>query len=387
MKLVPSISMDEVVPIITFDSMPLWRGVQETAGVRRELSFALTVTNGGPIRQVNYEKVILDLVSAYQSDEYKFITLPPGSSPWANSRGESNIRAVESVVGKGCPNNILEIGGGNTWVARRLLERYNPESYALSDPFVREPAEGVEVIGDYFPNPQLADRKFDLVLGFSVLEHVPDPLNFLCNIRKHLADSGKVVLTYPDCEDQLRRGDINVLLHEHLSYFTEMSSRWMASVAGFNVIALHSKNNLFTLVLEATDGNLGVGYPPDESGLLLHSATMFQNLLTNTTNKIRQCLEDGRHVAFHGATAGLNTFFSITGLGNHSSINLYDGDASKEGLYLPACAAPIMSPMDKSYAENSLLVISAMSFYEQIRQFAVEKAGFDPSRLLPLEGV
>ena len=251
---------------------------------------------------------------------------------------------------------------------------------------MRDSAEGVEIIRDYFPNPQLAGRYFDLALGFSVLEHVPDPLHFLCNIRAQLAVNGKVILTYPDCEGQLRRGDLNALLHEHLTYFTEASSRWIAAAAGFNVTSLQSNNDLFTLVLEARSGDYGSSQKLDEFRLLLHSATMFQNLLTNTANKIRQCLEDGQHVAFHGATQGLNSFLSMTKLGLHPNIHLYDGDVSKEGFYLPACSIPIMSPMDKSYAENSLLVISAMSFYEQIKQFAVEKAGFDPSRLLPLTG-
>lgn len=386
MWLSPVVSMSEGVPTVTFDSMPFWEGMQKTSGVRRTLPFVLTATVDSQIRQITSEQIITDVVNAYQLDEYKFITPPPGASKWADSLGERSVRAVESVVGKGYPKNILEIGGGSTWVARRLRERYNPESYSLVDPSVRDSAEGVEVIRDYFPNPQLAGRHFDLVLGFSVLEHVPDPLQFLCNIRKQLAPNGQVILIYPDCEGQLRRGDLNALLHEHLSYFTEASSRWIASVADFNVISLYSKNDVFTLALEARSGNSGASPKLDESKLLLHSATMFQNLLTNTTRKIRQCLEDGQHVAFHGATQGLNIFLSMTGFGNYPNIHLYDGDVSKEGLYLPACLTPIMSPTDRSYAENSIIVVSAMSFYEQVKQFAVEKAGIDPARLFPLAG-
>ena len=386
MKLVPSVSIDEGVPTVTFDSMPFWEGVEESSGVRRTLPFVLTAAIDSPIRQITSERIITEVVNAYQLDEYKYITPPPGASAWANSLGERSVRAVESAIGKGCPNNILEIGGGSTWVAGRLRERYNAKSYSLVDPSVRDSAEGIEVIRDYFPNSQLAGRLFDLILGFSVLEHVPDPLHFLCNIRKQLTGGGKVVLIYPDCEDQLRRGDMNALLHEHLSYFTEASSRWIASVAGFNVISLDSKNDLFTLVLESRPGDSVACPTLDESGVLLHSATMFQNLLTNTANKIRQGLEGGQHVAFHGATQGLNAFLCMTGFGDHPNIHLYDGDTSKEGRYLPACTGPIMSPMDKSYAKNSLLVISAMSFHEQIKQFAVEKAGFEHSRLLPLTG-
>jgi SAM-dependent methyltransferase len=385
-NLLPIISIDDGIPTVSFDSMPFWEGVQEAPGIRHTLQFLLTATIDSPIRQIISEQIITDVVNAYQLDEYKFITNPPGVSAWANFLGERSVMAVENVIGDDYPKNILEIGGGSTWVARRLCERYTPETYSLVDPSVRDQAEGVEVIRDYFPNPKLADRHFDLVLGFSVLEHVPDPLDFLCNIRKQLTDSGKVILTYPDCEDSLRRGDINTFLHEHLNYFTEMSSRWIASAAGFNVMSLRSKNDLFTLALEVRSEKLVSRSKLDESELLLESAKALLNLLTNTTIKIRKCLEDGQLVAFHGATQGLNSFFFISGLGSHPNIRLYDGDPSKEFHYLPACLTPIMSPMDKSYAENSLLVISAMSFYEQIKKFAVEKAGFNHSQLLPLAG-
>jgi len=385
-KPVPRVAMNDGVPTMTFDTMPFWEGVQKTPGVRRSYPFILTAATDGPIRQITSESVIAEVVNAYRLDEYKFITPPPGASAWANSLGERSVTTVKNAIGGMRPENILEIGGGSTWVASRLRELYQPKSYVLVDPSARDSAAGVEVIRDYFPNPQLAGRCFDLVLGFSVLEHVPDPLHFLCNIREQLAEGGKVVLIYPDCEDQLRRGDLNALLHEHLSYFTEASSRCTASLAGFNVVSLHSRNDLFTLVLEVSSGKSVTSQANDESELLLHSAAMYQNLLTNTANKIRHCLESGEHVAFHGATQGLNSFLAMTGLGRHSGIRLYDGDASKEGLYLPACTSPIRLSTDRSYTDNSLLVISAMSFFDQIRQFAIEKGGFDPLRLLPLSG-
>ncbi len=386
MKLVPSVSIDEGVATVTFDSMPFWEGVEETSGVRIAPPFVLTAPIGSPIRQITSERIITEVVNGYQLNEYKYITPPPGASALANSLGERSVRAVERAIGKRCPKNILEIGGGSTWVACRLQERYKSKSYLLVDPSVRDSAEGIEVIRDYFPSSQVAGRLFDLILGFCVIEHVPDPLHFLCNIRKQLIGGGKVVLTYPDCENQLRRGDMNALVHEHLSYFTEESSRWIASVAGFNVISLDSKNDLFTLVLEARSGDSEACPTLDESEVLLRSAAMFQNLLTNTASKIRQGLEDDQHVAFHGATQGLNAFLYMTGFGDHPNIHLYDGDTSKEGRYLPACNSPIMSPMDKSYAKNSLLVISAMSFHEQIKQFSFEKAGFEYSQVLPLTG-
>ena len=386
MKPIPRVTISDGIPTVSFDAMPFWEGVQKTPGVRRSYAFKLTASANEPIRQVTSEPVIAEVVNAYCLDDYNFITPPPGASAWANSLGERSLTAVKNAIGDMRPRHILEIGGGSTWVGARLTELYKPATYVLVDPSARDSADGLEVIRDYFPNPRLSGRRFDLILGFSVLEHVPDPLQFLCNIREQLAEGGKVVLLYPDCEDQLRRGDLNALLHEHLSYFTEASSRCTASLAGFNVVSLHSRHDLFTLVLEASSGKVVTSLVSDESKLLLHGAVMYQNLLENTAKKIRLYLEKGEHVAFHGATQGLNSFLSMTQLGSHPKIRLYDGDASKEGLYLPACTSPIRLSTDTSYADNSLLVISAMSFYDQICQCVTEKGGFDSSHVLPLSG-
>jgi SAM-dependent methyltransferase len=380
----PIISIYEGISTVSFDSMPFWEGRQKKPGMGRINPFSLTAKIGSPIMQTASDNLITDVVSAYQSDKYNFITEPPGVSSYATSLGEQSVLDVENVIGNNYIKNILEIGGGSTWVAGRLCERLTPETYTLVDPSVSNQEEGVEVISDYFPNQLLDDRHFDLVLGFSVLEHVPDPLNFLCNIRKQLTDNGKVILTYPDCEDQLRRGDINVFLHEHFSYFTENSSRWIASTAGFNVKSLHSKNDLFTLVLEASHGNSLFSSTLDESGLLLNSAKMIQNLLTNTAKKIKYCLDDGQHVGFHGATNGLNSFLFITGLGDYPNISIYDGDRSKLGMYLPASASPIKHYTDKSYGDNSMIVISAMSFYQQILDVIISKYKYSDHQIIRL---
>lgn len=368
---------------ISFDAIPIWKGVQKASGIWQNAPFALTASGGGPIRQVTDKKIIDEVVQAYRSDKYNFITAPPGASEWANSLGELSVTAVTSAVGSKPPRNILEIGAGSTYVASRLRQQYRPDSYVIVDPSIQEISSEVEIIREYFPNQQLEERRFDLILAFNTLEHVPDPLVFLHDIRALLLPQGQVILLYPDCERQLQCGDLNVLLHEHLSYFTEASSRWLAATAGFDIQSLKSEQDTFFTVLTARLGVPEID-PLVESELLLQSAVAFNNVLTSTTAKILKHLDCGEYVGFHGATNGLNTFLFMTGLADHPNIRLYDGDTSKEGRYLPALYTPIRSPRDRSYAENHLMVISAMSYFDLIVRFAVEKAGLDRSLILPL---
>ena len=371
---------------IEFGSIPLWQGIQGTPSVHMVRPFVLSAEGGLPIRQMTDENIISEVVQAYETDEYSFMTAPPGTSAWANALGEQCITAVVDAVGNKRPHSVLEIGAGSLYVASRIMSRFQPMEYVIVDPSVRDSAQNIEVIREYFPHPRLGARRFDLILAFNCLEHVPDPVGFLREIHSRVAPGGRVVLIYPDCEKQLVRGDLNVIVHEHLSYFTDVSSRWILANAGFVVEVLNSQNDTFTAVLTLDSSQNRQAVTPDESALFRASVSAFRCVLSDTVSTIRGHLEAGRLVGFHGATNGLNILFHLSGLGSHPGIRLYDGDVSKVGSFLPTCLAPIMSPTDPGYRENALIIISAMSYFDPISRFAIMEQRVDVSRVLPLIG-
>jgi SAM-dependent methyltransferase len=386
MKTFPEISKNNGFVEISFGDIPVWNGVQKIPGVRKCLPMKLSAQQG-PIKQCATSQAIDDVVSTYEDNDYSFLTPPPGSSDWASSWGEFYLNAAEELIGDDAlPKNILEIGAGSTWLANKLQEKYNPDSYVIIDPAIQEPEGGLEVIREYFPSPKIANRRFDIILGCNVLEHVPDPVFFLKNVQENLADDGVVLLIYPDCEAQLLSGDINVFVHEHLTYFTGASSMWLASTCGFGVKSLKSEYDCFSMVLYRNPAALSEKIDLNESEFLVKSVDRFQNLFGELKNKVEKCLEAGQTVGFHGATNGLNTFLHMTGLG-HPNIHVYDGDISKKGLYLPACPSPIKYVLNSDYASHSLMVISAMTFFDQISSFAINEAGLKKSQLLPLVGL
>lgn len=385
-----SSSFDIENSILSFTAIPLWQGVQKLPGVRCQYPFQLGFFGLGPIRQVTENEVVDRVVDAYQSSGYDFITPPPGASDWANSLGNMYAKWVFDAMGSATPRRVLEIGAGSLYVAKLIASRFSTTEYVVVDPSIRESSPGpeFEVLREYFPCEALGSRKFDLVLALNCLEHVPDPMTFCRSISDSMEPDAHAVLVFPDCGSALASGDLNVLVHEHLTYFTKESVRWLVTSCGFTVQALESMNDTFVVVL--SKDHVGkqdvVAARVLEQGiqLLRRSAESFQQVLTNKAATISNVLAAGRKVGFHGATNGLNIFLHLTDIGKHPGVRIYDGDSSKAGYFLPACENQIIASDDQSYGDNDLICVSAMSYYDAIERFAIERHGLQPWQIARL---
>jgi len=370
------------------ERLPLWQGVQGAPGIRHVFPFRLGCETGlGLIRQTTDQWIVDKVIEAYASDEYELVTAPPGSSDWANYLGDRYFEAIVAALDDTLPESVLEIGSGSLYLAERMLERFGSRRYTAVDPALESASGRIEVIGDYFPSAALSGRKYQLVFSLRCLEHVPDPVSFLRGIGEVLEPGGKVVLIYPDCGPALSRGDLNVLLHEHLSYFTHSTSRRIAERCGFRVDSLESKGEAFCLVLSKGDAGTSGDKPAtvaDEEAFLARAVEAFERNLAEKERLLRSRLEAGERVAFHGATNGLNNFLFLTGLAESFQVGIFDGDATKAGKYLPACREPIRHASVPAYRDSDLLVVSAVTFYEPIRRFACVEQGLSEDRILAL---
>jgi len=115
---------------------------------------------------------------------------------------------IEQQVGFTNVKNLLEIGSGDGELLK-LLYRKNPELGLFSIEASRDLCEGlrkipnVHVINTYVEKVNL-EQRFELVLLFSVLEHLPDPVKILRLIHdKFLEPGGHLVLKVPTREFEL----------------------------------------------------------------------------------------------------------------------------------------------------------------------------------------
>ena len=89
------------------------------------------------ITQKNSSSFLNKVFENYNKNSYSFITFPPGSGSWANESALKKISIFNDLEINFQTKNILEIGSGTNWVAKVILEKYNPLSFTCVDPTIQ----------------------------------------------------------------------------------------------------------------------------------------------------------------------------------------------------------------------------------------------------------
>jgi 2-polyprenyl-3-methyl-5-hydroxy-6-metoxy-1,4-benzoquinol methylase len=105
----------------------------------------------------------------------------------------------------------------------------------------------LNMIEGYFPPPELDNQYFDLITLNHVLEHVPDPINFLGEIKRHLNPDGVAIIMSP-CYTSLMASILGrkwggYQPTQHIWQFTPETAAQLAGRAGLQVLQ-HYKSSL-----------------------------------------------------------------------------------------------------------------------------------------------
>lgn len=135
---------------------------------------------------------------------------------------EQVLRLFESFGGR---NNILDVGCGNGGFVKAALQQgYIAEGIELSQPAVDVAQRfGLPVTKVDFFSKSILDSSRDIVTMFEVIEHLPEPVEFLRRAEIVVKPGGLVYLTTPNFDSLDRRvlgAGWNVFHREHLTYFT-----------------------------------------------------------------------------------------------------------------------------------------------------------------------
>ncbi len=178
----------------------------------------------------------MDLVEAKKALSHK-------RHPWELARAAFFVRLIKKAIG-GKPVRVLDVGCGDAWCARQLL-RSLPPSSTLTGWDIALDDETLAVFSDGLPPGMELTRTdpqgfFDLILCMDVIEHVPDDVELLSDLRgRFLSTGGQLLCTVPAWPSLFSKHDVSL---KHFRRYTPAMGVKALTAAGLKV---RSKGGLF----------------------------------------------------------------------------------------------------------------------------------------------
>lgn len=364
--------------------LPIWKGVQDRPGFKT-LPFKLLLEKG-LIRLSLEAPERSSIVDRYSSPSYSFITTPPGFSEWGTTLGDGFFKELSENYGSLEGKSVLEIGSGSLYIAKRVLKELKAFHFVACDPVLTsgENTHSLEIVSDYFHYSRFKDYHFDLIISLNNLEHIPDPFQYLMDVRSLLEKTGgDFFIVLPDCSRGFATGDWGICLHEHLNYFTLSSFVSLVQSLGFRVKYLKTEGDKIIALLAPKSPQVEERSGRDVKLLENFRRRCFENL-ENAKGLFLSLKQERGKFGIHGCSAGLNNILALLKLQEDADIFLFDGDVAKVGKYLPTFNKKIIDSRAPIYKTAGSIIIAATTFYSAIRSFAMNQQGLVPDNIYSL---
>lgn len=263
---------------------------------------------------------------------------------------------------------VVEIGCGDGHYLSLLTEA-GAEVVGVepSSPFrLRALERGLRVHAGYVTEAEPApEGPFEAVVARQVLEHVPDPLDFLLGVRASLADGGVGLIEVPSLEQAYEQCRFYDFFADHLNYFSARTLRYALERCGFDVVETsRGMNGEFNVALVRAAERFDFQRLRQTIDTLAADITAFRDGIQAA----------GGRIAVWGA--GGKGLASMAALGVEGFAYLVDSDPLKIGAFTPVTHLPIVPPSRLRDDPVEAVVVTALAYRDEILRQIREELGF-----------
>ena len=244
---------------------------------------------------------------------------------------------------------LIEIGCGDAHVLYTLAKATDSKGIGYEPSFAKRKlnlpddfSDYVEVVSAYYDESAL-HKDADVILCRHVLEHIPNPLNFLQSISRILRAGGKnplVVFEVPYLANSLSKERFYQFIYEHCNYFSSKSLVQIFEKAGFEVretFRCYEKESVQILFARLRNAD-SKDYPCEDKSLFTENTLDSKRL-----HDYRQRLESFANVAIWCAGNSSQILYHL--LNNPQQIRCFiDLNPEKQGRFMAVSGLPILSP-------------------------------------------
>jgi len=265
-------------------------------------------------------------------------------------------------------HKILEIGCGDGSFLKRLCSHAGVKGVGYDASYKGNMLynEQIKFVPQVFI-PAQENQIFDVIFLRHILEHIPQPYDFLDDICQSSAvvRGTKLWIEVPDFNWIVKNGVYYDITYEHCNYFTRSSMHFLLTQLGFEVV---SQTNIFGeqyLLVEAIYTQKKC-INSDISKRLLSTSNLEQALQKNK-QRFEQLVRENDDVCVWGASGKGVIFLSELEDKLLSKIKyVVDINQEKQGQFLPLSGKKIVSPerLKDINTKLTLLIMNEIYYHE-----------------------
>ncbi len=287
--------------------------------------------------------------------------------------------------------DIVELGCGRGEFLRELCEAAGGRGVGF-DPSLAEdvaPPAGVTLVRDQY-SATYSDVRADFVCSRHVLEHLPDPRNFMEQLREVLGDRGPVRFFFEVPNGAFVFSELSLwdLIYEHVSLFTGPSLARLFEISGFAVSRAFPSFAGRFLCVEASLGGASGGHladiedsleapgPDDVGGFAGRCAAK----LARWNRRLAVWSEQRARIVVWGAGSKGIMFVNLVEEPGAVAA-LVDINPRKQGLFAPGTGHRILSPEELPALRPDVVLVMNGVYEHEIGEGLAEQ-GLQPELLV-----
>ncbi|MBI2010385.1 MAG: class I SAM-dependent methyltransferase [Candidatus Chisholmbacteria bacterium] len=321
----------------------------------------------------------------------------PGSTPldkgtFSQKRSGAIVNALSSSLGSGgvVGRSFLEIGCGSGYLLYLLKQGGAKRCLGIEPgPLADWGSKKYKIeIKREFYEPGKITEKFDVVYTTCVLEHISRPLTFLRGLKACVKPGGILFTAVPNCELGLSLGDLGLLAHQHVAYFTRRSLRQLYRKLGFETVDFTTTGYGWLLYMRGKlplrrmrSGRVLAKDVAEEKKLFRRLTRLIPLNLTAIQERIDRLENHGSHLGVYGAYPFLLQF-----RWKHKP-RFFDTDTAKHGKYFFGHDIPVETPAVLKKKPIDALFVAPINHDKEIRQFLKKDLRFNPKNIISLKSL
>ncbi len=272
-----------------------------------------------------------------------------------------NKKVVEIGCGQGEFLNLLCDLGNNHGVG------FDPAFDPTRRDVQRHP--NAMFVADFY-SEKYSGEDADLFCCKMTLEHIPNTLSFMRNVRKAIGDKPQAALFFmiPNADYILDECAFWDVYYEHCSYFTPGALHALMTNAGFAVSDIYpAYDNQYLIVEASIDANASHRSSGSSCRQRIEAfANHIAAFRSAWTRKLKETVSRDESIVVWGGGSKAVAF--LTTLANAADVKAaVDINPHKRGTFLPGTGHPVIAPQDLATVKPGLVVVMNPVYLDEIK--------------------